>query len=68
MAARPVDQAPLRILQSANMPAVLIEMGFLTDAAQEQALQGGEFQSAFVQGLYTSIVRFRDSIAAGGTQ
>jgi N-acetylmuramoyl-L-alanine amidase len=68
MAARPVDQAPLRILQSANMPAVLIEMGFLTNAAQEQALQGGEFQSAFVQGLYTSIVRFRDSIAAGGTQ
>ena len=68
MAARAVEQAPLRILQSANMPAVLIEMGFLTNADQERALQGVDFWSAFVQGVYTSIVRFRDSIAAGGTQ
>ena len=67
MAAQAVDQAPLRILQSANMPAVLIEMGFITNAAQEEAMAGGEFQSAFVQGLYNSIVRFRDSLAAGGT-
>jgi N-acetylmuramoyl-L-alanine amidase len=66
MAPRAVDQAPLRILQSANMPAVLIEMGFLTNETQEQALRSGDFQSAFVQGIYNSIVRFRDSIAAGG--
>jgi N-acetylmuramoyl-L-alanine amidase len=64
MAPQAVDQAPLRILQSANMPAVLIEIGFMTNAAQEQAMAGGEFQSAFVQGVYNSIVRFRDSLAA----
>lgn len=68
MAAHAVDQAPLRILQSANMPAVLIEMAFVTNAAQEQALNGNGFQAAFVQGVYDSIIRFRDSLGAGGAQ
>lgn len=63
-----VEQAPLRILQSANMPAVLIEMGFLTNAAQEQTLNGGEFQATFVQGIYDAVVKFRDSLGAGGTR
>jgi len=63
-----VEEAPLRILQSANMPAVLIEMAFLTNPAQEQALEGSEFQAAFVQGVYDSIVKFRDWLGAHGTQ
>lgn len=63
-----VEEAPLRILQSANMPAVLIEMAFLTNPAQEQALAGSEFQAAFVQGMYDSIVKFRDWLGAHGTQ
>ncbi|MCC7417953.1 MAG: N-acetylmuramoyl-L-alanine amidase [Acidobacteria bacterium] len=67
MAAPAVEQAPLRVLQSANMPAVLVEMGFLTNPAQEQALGSTEFQSALVQGIYDSLVRFRDRLAAGGT-
>jgi len=68
MSPRALQQAPFRVLVGANMPAVLIEMGFITNAAQEQALSGGEFQSAFVQGIYSSIVRYRDAIAAGGAQ
>lgn len=66
MAPQPIEQAPMRILQSANMPAVLIEMAFITNGGQERALSGSEFQSAFVQGIYASIVRYRDAIAAGG--
>jgi N-acetylmuramoyl-L-alanine amidase len=68
LASPAVEQAPLRILQSANMPAVLIEMGFVTNTGQEAALAGADFQAAFVQGIYDSIVRYRDAIAAGGTQ
>ena len=73
LAARPVDAAPLRVLESANMPAVLIEMGYLTNAAQETQLGGAEFQNPFVQGVLDAIVRFRDVLdekrhpaAAGG--
>ena len=36
------DQAPLRVLVGANMPAVLVEMGFLSNADDERALTSGE--------------------------
>jgi N-acetylmuramoyl-L-alanine amidase len=63
-----VDRAPLRVLASANMPAVLVEMGFLTNAEQEQLLISGAFQTTFVQAIFDAVVRFRDSLAAGGAR
>jgi N-acetylmuramoyl-L-alanine amidase len=60
LAARPVDSAPLRVLESANMPAVLIEMGYLTNPQQETQLASADFQNPFVQGVVDAIVRFRD--------
>jgi len=65
LANRAVDRAPLRVLQSANMPAVLIEMGYLTNPEQEKLLSGDSFQNALVQSVYDAIVRFRDTIAGG---
>jgi N-acetylmuramoyl-L-alanine amidase len=60
MSVRPVESAPLRVLESANMPAVLIEMGYLTNPDQEKQLGGAEFQNTFVQGMLDAIIRFRD--------
>jgi N-acetylmuramoyl-L-alanine amidase len=72
LAGRPIDHAPLRVLESANMPAVLIEMGYLTNADQEKQLVSGPFQNTIVQTLVDAIVKFRDSLiaaeAAGGTR
>jgi N-acetylmuramoyl-L-alanine amidase len=62
MAPRPVDHAALRVLESANMPAVLIEIGYLSNAAQEKQLATAQFQSALVQGIVDAIVRFRDTL------
>jgi len=62
LAPRPIDQAPLRILESANMPAVLVEMGFLSNADQEKALAGAAFQNAFVQAILESVIKFRDHL------
>lgn len=61
---RPVERAPFRVLESANMPAVLIEMGFLTNAAQEKALAGAPYQTAFAQSVLDAIIRFRGHLAA----
>ena len=58
-----VDRAPLGVLESANMPAVLVEMGFLTNPDQEEQLTGNAFQAAFVQAMTEAIIRFRDSQA-----
>ena len=66
LSAHSVDRAPLRVLESANMPAVLIEVGFLSNAEQEKQLALDGFQSTFVQALYEAVVRFRDSLNAGG--
>jgi N-acetylmuramoyl-L-alanine amidase len=66
LSAHPIDRAPLRVLESANMPAVLIEVGFLSNAAQEKQLTVDGFQNTFVQAVYDAVVRFRDSLTAGG--
>ena len=68
LALRPIDRAPLRVLESANMPAVLVEMGFLSNPEQHKQLVGNEFQNAFVQALFDAVVKFRDSLASGSLQ
>ena len=64
----PVDSAPMRVLESANMPAVVVELGYLTNVDQEKLLASDPFQTTFVQSLYDAVVRFRDSLTAGGTR
>jgi N-acetylmuramoyl-L-alanine amidase len=61
MNARAIQQAPFRVLVGANMPAVLVEMGFITNPGQEKQLQSDEFQNQIVQSLVESITRFRDA-------
>jgi N-acetylmuramoyl-L-alanine amidase len=65
MSPRAIQQAPFRVLVGANMPAVLVEMGFLTNAQQEQQLQSDEYQNAVTQALLDAIVRYR---AGAGTR
>ena len=66
LSARPVDRAPLRVLESANMPAVLVELGYLTNKEQATLLAGDAFQNAVVQALFDAIVRFRETLPGGG--
>jgi N-acetylmuramoyl-L-alanine amidase len=63
--ARPVDRAPFRVLESANMPAALIEIGYLTNPDQEKQIAAPGFQSTFVQAVADAVLRFRDFLAAG---
>jgi N-acetylmuramoyl-L-alanine amidase len=60
MSPRPIDQAPFRVLVGANMPAILVEMAFLSNPQQEREANGDTFQNAIVQSLVNGIVRFRD--------
>lgn len=62
MSPRAVQPAPFRVLVGANMPAVLVEIGYLSNTAQEQALAGGAFQDQIAQGLFDAIVQFRASV------
>jgi N-acetylmuramoyl-L-alanine amidase len=64
MSPRAIQQAPFRVLVGANMPAVLVEMGFITNAEQERQLASDTFQTSIVHALVDSIVRYRDRQAA----
>ena len=68
MSPRALQQAPFRVLVGANMPAVLVEMGFLTNPQQEQRLGSEDYQSMLVQALVDGIVRYRGVTAAPGTR
>jgi len=45
------------------MPAVLVEVGYLSNPAQEKQIAGNDFQTTLVQGVVDAIVRYRDAIA-----
>jgi N-acetylmuramoyl-L-alanine amidase len=64
MSPRAIQQAPFRVLVGANMPAVLVEMGFITNPEQEKQLASDAFQNLLVQSLVDGVVAFRDSRAA----
>jgi N-acetylmuramoyl-L-alanine amidase len=65
MSARAIQQAPFRVLVGANMPAVLVEMGFITNPEEEKLLNSAAHQQQIVQALYEAIVRFRDYLERG---
>jgi N-acetylmuramoyl-L-alanine amidase len=68
MSPNPIQQAPFRVLVAANMPAVLVEMGFLSNSDQEAQLTSDDFKNRVVQALVDAVVRYRsrlESQAAG---
>jgi N-acetylmuramoyl-L-alanine amidase len=65
MSARALQQAPFRVLVGANMPAALVEVGFLTNVDEEQKLASPERQTELVLALYESIVQFRGYLEGG---
>ena len=67
MSRRGLQQAPFRVLVGANMPAALIEMGFISNPGQETQLASTAFQSAIVNGLLRGIIRYRDELERGIT-
>jgi N-acetylmuramoyl-L-alanine amidase len=52
-------QAPLRVLVGAYMPALMLEMGFLTNADDELALGGAQLSGDIVEAVLASIADVR---------
>jgi N-acetylmuramoyl-L-alanine amidase len=62
MSPRAVQQAPFRVLVGANMPAVLVEVGYLSNPNQEQSLASGTYQDLIAQALLDAIMQFREHV------
>ena len=65
---RGVKQAPFRVLTGARMPAVLVELGFLSNSAEEQRLQQTEYRAQLNEALVRAIGRFKTSLTGGEQQ
>ena len=58
---RGVKQAPFRVLVGATMPAVLVEVGFITNPAEEKLLTRRGLQGPLGDALYRSINQFKQT-------
>jgi N-acetylmuramoyl-L-alanine amidase len=57
---RGVKQANFLVLRGATMPAILVEIGFLSNPAEERRMRTPEFQRAIAEALLRAILAFRD--------
>jgi N-acetylmuramoyl-L-alanine amidase len=60
-----LQRAPMRSLAGANMPAVLIEMGYLSNTEEEQLLKSNDFQNSIALALTEAVAAFRDHVEQG---
>ena len=59
MSPRAVQQAPFRVLVGANMPAALVEIGYLSNPEQEQQLASAAYQDKIAESLLDALIKFR---------
>ncbi|HET9229537.1 MAG TPA: N-acetylmuramoyl-L-alanine amidase [Thermoanaerobaculia bacterium] len=59
---RGVKQAPFRVLMGAAMPAVLVELGFLSNPEEETKLQDPEYRGALIAALTRAIQRYKAQV------
>jgi N-acetylmuramoyl-L-alanine amidase len=59
LAARAQDTAPLRLLAGANMPAILVNVGFLTNADDAAALSGPTMPAAIIDAIMAALTDLR---------
>ncbi len=55
---RGVKQAPFRVLVGATMPAVLVEVAFISNAEEEKRLKSPEFQQTVADAVARAVARF----------
>lgn len=63
---RGVKQAPFTVLLGAAMPAVLVELGFLSNPNEEAQLADPGYRSRLIEALTQAVVRYRARAEGSG--
>jgi N-acetylmuramoyl-L-alanine amidase len=61
---RGVKKAPFIVLIGANMPSILAEISFLSNAADEKKLKTGEYRQKIAESLYKGISKYVSSLSS----
>lgn len=64
---RGVKQAPFRVLLGAAMPAVLVELGFLSNPSEQQRLLNSEYRSELTSSLVRAVSRYKAQVERSPT-
>jgi N-acetylmuramoyl-L-alanine amidase len=64
---RGVRQAPFAVLVGATMPAVLVELGFITNPKEEERLLDPAYRADLLDAVVRAVVRFK-SVVDGGSE
>ena len=57
-----VKRAPFYVLANTNMPAILAEISFLTNPAEEKRLRSSQYRQKIAESLFKGIERYLDSV------
>jgi N-acetylmuramoyl-L-alanine amidase len=60
---RGIKKAPFVVLIGANMPSVLAEIGFLTNAHEEALLKKPDYRQKLAEALYRGLSRYAESLS-----
>jgi N-acetylmuramoyl-L-alanine amidase len=60
---RGVKKAPFVVLIGAQMPAVLAEIGFVTNTREEQLLKKPEYRQKLAESLYKGVSKYAESLS-----
>ncbi len=60
---RGVKSAPFVVLIGAKMPAVLVEIGFLTNPAEEALMKKGDYRQRLAEALFRGVSQYAESLS-----
>lgn len=62
-----VKAAPFHVLLGAQMPAILVELGYCTNAAEAKNLNSPQYRHALAEGLAEGVMAYRDRLLRNRT-
>lgn len=57
-----IKQAPFYVISKTSMPAVLIEVGFLTNPREAKKLSSSEYQTDLAQKIYRALLSYKEKV------
>ena len=60
---RGVKKAPFVVLIGANMPSILAEISFLSNATDERKLKTPEYRQKIAEALYKGVAKYVDGLS-----